>query len=76
MDTYCPVDIVQFGKLDQFLSKVQMVHIMLYFPTRLEHSDQGTIWLDPNCTYKDDIVFSKFLSIFCRFVLAFYFKDF
>ena len=33
VDTYCPVDIVQLGKLDQILSKAQMVHIMLYFPT-------------------------------------------
>ena len=33
IDTYCPVDFAQLEKLDQFLSKVQMVHIMLYFPT-------------------------------------------
>ena len=45
---------VQLGKLDQFLSKAQMFHIMLYFPTCLEHSDQGTIRLDPYCPYKDD----------------------
>ena len=47
VDIYCPVDFVQLGKLYQFLSKVQMVHIILYFSTCLEHSDQGTIWLDP-----------------------------
>ena len=54
-DTYCPVDFVQFGKTDQFLSKAQMVHIMLYFPTYLEHSDQGRRRLDPYSPYKDDI---------------------
>ena len=36
-----------------------MADIILYFPTCLEHSDQGTIRLDPYCSYKDDIEKTK-----------------
>ena len=44
-----------------------MVHIMLYFPTCLEHSDQGIIQLDPYCPYKDGIPISiNSFKYFCK----------
>ena len=71
-DNYCRVDFVQLEKLDQFLSKAQMAHIMLHFPTIKSTNSshnvvfsnisrtfwQCTIRLDPHCPYKGDIQMS------------------
>ena len=66
VNTYCSLAFVQLGKIDQFLSKVQRVHTILYFPTCLEHSDQETIRLDPCCPYIDDIQISiNIFKYFC-----------
>ena len=66
VDTCCPLDFVQLGKIDQFLSKAQRVLTIFYFPTCLEHSDQETIWLDPCCPYIDDIQISiNIFKYFC-----------
>ena len=68
--------IVQLRKFHQFLSKAQMVQIMLSFPRCLAPFHQGTTRLDPYHSYKDDVQISinSFYIILLGFI-NFYRKD-